>query len=349
MPHINLQNRRSVYFFSSAAKSIVQFWEGQLESRAVEPPDSRFYGFIFTQTVHRIRSGGSVDAPGSGAAAQRRSPGCAAPGSGERGVGVPASPGLSRAFLCPWSGSALAPGRAQRPSASSTALACFWRCPCWSRSSGGRRGRAPHFAGPGPVPAAARGPSWPHLPTILKFRTMIPHRRRGASFQRHVRPFRPSPRSARSCACWKLGRTAPACQCAVRPYELGLAPRPEMPEFVIFDLPCRPGITGMATIVFAREESILARVPRDHLCAYIHAVVLPASRRRRRCSCLRLRLLVNTVLRRWDCAAAERFIVTAAIRWNGERILKRARPFPCYGADAHAGADRTAAEQVSAF
>ena len=50
-----------------------------------------------------------------------------------------------------------------------------------------------------------------------------------------------------------------------------------MPEFVFFDPPCRPGVTGMATVAFAREETILARVPRDQLRDYIHAVVTPAA------------------------------------------------------------------------
>ena len=91
-----------------------------------------------------------------------------------------------------------------------------------------------------------------------------------------------------------------------------VGPRPKLPEYVIFELPCRPGITGMATIVFAREERILARVAKEHLNAYIHAVVLPAKRQldaeymARATFLSDLSLLVNTLLRRWDTATLEK-------------------------------------------
>ena len=90
-----------------------------------------------------------------------------------------------------------------------------------------------------------------------------------------------------------------------------VGPRPKLPEYVTFELPCRPGITGMATIVFACEERILARVAKEHLNAYIHAVVLPAKQQldaeymARATFLSDLRLLVNTLLRRWNTAALE--------------------------------------------
>jgi hypothetical protein len=56
-----------------------------------------------------------------------------------------------------------------------------------------------------------------------------------------------------------------------------VGPRPKLPEHLVSDFPCRPGITGAATIAFAREETILDRVPRRQLNAYYHQVVLPAN------------------------------------------------------------------------
>src|SRR6185312_17255469 len=55
-----------------------------------------------------------------------------------------------------------------------------------------------------------------------------------------------------------------------------VGPRPKMPEHVIGDLCCRPGITGAATIAFAREETLLDQLPEHDLEAYYHKVVLPA-------------------------------------------------------------------------
>jgi lipopolysaccharide/colanic/teichoic acid biosynthesis glycosyltransferase len=85
-----------------------------------------------------------------------------------------------------------------------------------------------------------------------------------------------------------------------------VGPRPKMPEHVIYDLLCRPGITGAATIAFAGEEAVLDRVPRHQLQSYYHSVVLPAKRKldaeymARATFLSDLRLIVNSVLRRWD-------------------------------------------------
>ncbi len=97
-----------------------------------------------------------------------------------------------------------------------------------------------------------------------------------------------------------------------------VGPRPKMPEHALFDLPCRPGITGLATTVFACEERILACVPKDRLDAYFHSVVLPAKRRldaqymTRATFFSDIRLLMNSVLRRWDTTALDEFIAATA-------------------------------------
>jgi len=104
-----------------------------------------------------------------------------------------------------------------------------------------------------------------------------------------------------------------------------VGPRPLMPEHVIFRLSCRPGITGPATMVFADEETVLARVPADQLDAFYHAVVLPAklqldARYMARATVVSdLQILVKSVLRRWDNAALEALVFTSsAARQHGK-------------------------------
>jgi lipopolysaccharide/colanic/teichoic acid biosynthesis glycosyltransferase len=85
-----------------------------------------------------------------------------------------------------------------------------------------------------------------------------------------------------------------------------IGPRPKLPEHVISDLPCRPGVSGMATVVFASEEAMLARVPKAQLNAYYHSFVLPMKQQldadymARATFLSDLRLIVNSALRRWD-------------------------------------------------
>lgn len=84
-----------------------------------------------------------------------------------------------------------------------------------------------------------------------------------------------------------------------------VGPRPKMLEHVIFDLPCRPGITGAATIVFAREAVVLNQLPGHSVDACYHEIILPAKRildaeyMARATLASDLKLLVNTILRRW--------------------------------------------------
>jgi len=109
-----------------------------------------------------------------------------------------------------------------------------------------------------------------------------------------------------------------------------VGPRPKMPDHSIYEVPCRPGITGMATVAFAREEEILARVPEDQLESYYHHVVLPAKGQMdaeygARATLLSdIRLLVISVLRRWDPATAEGFVAAALIEVQGAGIQSEA-------------------------
>ena len=89
--------------------------------------------------------------------------------------------------------------------------------------------------------------------------------------------------------------------------ELSLVgPRPKMREYELHTPQCRPGITGAATIVFAREEELLEKVPTLRLGNSYRSVVMPAKLRidaeymARATFLSDLKLIAATVLRRWD-------------------------------------------------
>lgn len=58
-----------------------------------------------------------------------------------------------------------------------------------------------------------------------------------------------------------------------------VGPRPRVPEQQRVELRCRPGITGAASLAFAREEVLLAGIPRDHLDTFYAGRVLPLKQR----------------------------------------------------------------------
>jgi len=87
--------------------------------------------------------------------------------------------------------------------------------------------------------------------------------------------------------------------------------RPKLPEHQIGRLLCRPGITGAATLAFAREEHFLARLPKHELNEYYHQTVLPLKHQldveymARATFGSDFRLLMDTLLRRWDTSVME--------------------------------------------
>jgi lipopolysaccharide/colanic/teichoic acid biosynthesis glycosyltransferase len=130
--------------------------------------------------------------------------------------------------------------------------------------------------------------------------------------------------------------------------------RPRIPEHVISRLSCRPGITGLATIVFADEEVVLARVAPDQLDAFYLTVVLPVKRQldaryMARATVLSdLQILVKSVLRRWDNAALEALISMPPAA--GQRGKTSVQGFDTAPGPVKACANELAqAEEVSAF
>ena len=140
--------------------------------------------------------------------------------------------------------------------------------------------------------------------TIFKFRTMI----HSASVQHHAvttaenQRFTPVGPFLRR---WKLDELPQLLNVLLGNMSL-VGPRPKMPEHLVSVIPCRPGITGAATLAFGCEESFLTQVPAEHLDACYYAVVLPAklsldAHYMARATFLSdFKLIVNSILRRWD-------------------------------------------------
>lgn len=163
--------------------------------------------------------------------------------------------------------------------------------------------------------------------TIFKFRTMIDaadseHPLITTSDNLQFTPIGPFLRQ------WKLDELPQLANVLLGHMSL-VGPRPKLPEHTISHIPCRPGITGMATIVFASEEAALARIPADLLNAYYQSVVLPAKFQldieymARATFFSDLGLLANSILHRWNDAAMEGILFPGEIEYENQRRPSR--------------------------
>lgn len=141
--------------------------------------------------------------------------------------------------------------------------------------------------------------------TIYKFRTM-PDRRNSASrpvvttaSNQRFTPVGPFLRR------WKLDELPQLINVLLGDMSL-VGPRPKVPSHQENRLNCRPGITGRATIVFAKEEVTLAHIPMAQLDAYYHGVVLPLKQMLDEDYMANatlgsdLKLILQSVFRNWD-------------------------------------------------
>ncbi|HEY1768586.1 MAG TPA: sugar transferase [Terracidiphilus sp.] len=145
--------------------------------------------------------------------------------------------------------------------------------------------------------------------TIFKFRTMIHNA--GAS-----QPAVTTKANQRFTSVgpflrrWKLDELPQVLNVLLGEMSL-VGPRPKLPEHVISEIPCRPGITGAASLAFAREELVFDRVPKESLESYYQSIVLPAKRdldadyMGRATFTSDLKLIVDSVLRHWDSSLME--------------------------------------------
>jgi lipopolysaccharide/colanic/teichoic acid biosynthesis glycosyltransferase len=171
--------------------------------------------------------------------------------------------------------------------------------------------------------------------TILKFRTMIHASERAhhpvtTSGNQQFTPVGPFLRR------WKLDEVPQLFNVLAGHMSL-VGPRPKLPAHAISNVPCRAGITGAATIAFAREETILDLVPKHHLEAFYHSVVLPAKHQLDEdymagaTFVSDLKLIVDSVLRRWDTAVIERLLKAWAYEQSDRRMLSNlAEPEDAY-------------------
>jgi lipopolysaccharide/colanic/teichoic acid biosynthesis glycosyltransferase len=94
-----------------------------------------------------------------------------------------------------------------------------------------------------------------------------------------------------------------------------VGPRPKVPTQQLEPLLCHPGITGLATLAFAREEILFSQIPTDELDAFYRNTVLPTKRgldvEYMRSATLTgdFRILLKTVLGKWG---------------SGEAVIRRA-------------------------
>ncbi len=161
--------------------------------------------------------------------------------------------------------------------------------------------------------------------TILKFRTMIhdadrAHHPVTTSGNQRFTPMGPFLRR------WKLDELPQLLNVLAGHMSL-VGPRPKLPIHAISDLPCRAGVTGAATVAFAREEEILDRVPRHRLEFFYHSVVLPAKHRldaeymAQATFLSDLRIIVDSVFRRWDNSTVEELLDAWVFEQSGARVL----------------------------
>ncbi|UWZ83948.1 sugar transferase [Occallatibacter riparius] len=114
-----------------------------------------------------------------------------------------------------------------------------------------------------------------HRPfTIYKFRTMPVTRNNGdrpvltTTANQAFTPIGPFLRR------WKLDELPQLLNVLLGDMSL-VGPRPKLPQLHAGQLTCRPGITGRATVVFAREECALSAIPAAHVGPYYRDVVAP--------------------------------------------------------------------------
>lgn len=108
-----------------------------------------------------------------------------------------------------------------------------------------------------------------------------------------------------------------------------VGPRPKLPHHQPGCLLCRPGITGRATVVFAREEEALTRIPIEGLDTFYHSVILPLKQK-----------LDNDYMASATFASDFKLLVISVLRFWNDHELKQLLPTAYHTVRHQASANR---------
>jgi lipopolysaccharide/colanic/teichoic acid biosynthesis glycosyltransferase len=153
--------------------------------------------------------------------------------------------------------------------------------------------------------------------TILKFRTMFPSASDPIAVVASAAPGHVT--SLGRFLRWLKLDELPQCINVLRGEMSLVGPRPKIAEQQIGTFNCRPGITGAATLAFAREESLLRRIPPQYVPHFYRENILPLKQQldseymARATALSDLRLLLLTASRRWDTSIPESPAVREAL------------------------------------
>jgi lipopolysaccharide/colanic/teichoic acid biosynthesis glycosyltransferase len=137
--------------------------------------------------------------------------------------------------------------------------------------------------------------------TIYKFRTMQRSDIDKTAFlasEEHVTPF------GRLLRHFKLDEPPQVFNVLLGDMSL-VGPRPKIPAQQLACFSCRPGITGPATLVFAREEVLFSHISADLLADFYKTAVLPAKQQldadymQRATLPSDLQILISTLIGNW--------------------------------------------------
>jgi len=99
-----------------------------------------------------------------------------------------------------------------------------------------------------------------------------------------------------------------------------VGPRPKLPHHEALHMPCRPGITGVATLAFRKEEEFLSEIPEDQLEIFYETFVKPA-KAQLDLEYMRTATLSSDVKILWRTASACLFSAETAAAESAESII----------------------------